>query len=118
MSGIALNVNPATSAYVLPRPLITPAWICGDEQTFISADFTVDGLDTVHIVATLTAGHFTEEFQSIDCDLEDAENHASDLMSDARGTLYNNGVRVWEQGSLVRDVRDLVAKIQARKAAA
>lgn len=119
MSGIAMNVNLAAAdrSYVLPRPLVTPAWIAGDDDTFISADFTIDGYNTVHIVAMLTKGHLVEEFQSIDCDLEDATNFATDLISDARGTLYNEGVRVWEHGDLVSAVRSLVAKVEARTAA-
>jgi hypothetical protein len=120
MSGIAMNVNLAaadSSSYVLPRPLVTPAWIAGDEDTFVSADFTIDGYNVVHIRAMLTTGHLTEEFQSIDCDIEDATDFAVDLVSDARGTLYNMSVRVWEHGDLVSAVRSLVAKVQARQVA-
>lgn len=124
MSGLEENVNLAAeisavrSAPVMPRPLVTPAWTAGDGATFISADFTIDGYDVVHIVAMITAGAFTEEFQSIDCDLEDAEDFAADLMSDARGTLRNSGVSIREYGDLLKEVRNLVGRVQARKVAA
>lgn len=104
-------------SHVAPRPLVTPAWVVGDDRTFVSVDFTIDGLNVVHIAATLTEGLSVEEFQSIDCDLEDAADFAADLVSDARGTLYGKGISVFETGDLVGAVRDLVAKVEARRVA-
>jgi hypothetical protein len=111
------TVKELSLAYVAPRPLVTPAWTAGDDRTFISADFTIDGYNVVHIVATVTRGHIVETFQTIDCDLEDAVDFATDLVSDARGTLYNDGVSVFEMGDLVKAVRDLVSKVEARQVA-
>lgn len=112
-----IAVKELNLSHVAPRPLVTPAWIAGDDKTFVSADFTVDGYNVVHIVATVTRGHIVEDYLSIDCDLDDAVDFATDLVSDARGDLYNEGVSVFETGDLVKAVRDLVGKVQARQVA-
>jgi hypothetical protein len=111
------NVNVNLAAKGEPRPTITPAWTSGNSLYFISVDFRADGFGNFRFVATLTDRHVTEEWQCIDCALEDAEDFAADLVSDARGFVYQTISNAWETGDLVGAVRDLVTSIEARKVA-
>lgn len=117
MYGNITNVKVSLSALGQPRPTVTPAWSFGNGVYNVAVDFRADGLGNFRFVAVLNDRGITNEFQTIDCALEDAADFAADLVSDARGFVYETISNAWETGDLVGAVRDLVSKVEARQAA-
>lgn len=117
MYGNLVNVKVRLSDEAQPRPTVTPAWTFGNSLYFVAVDFQADAFGNFRIVAVLHDRGIDTEFQVIDCALEDAEDFAADLVSDARGFVYETISNAWETGDLVSAVRDLVSKVEARQAA-
>lgn len=98
----------AANLIYAPDPIHTPAWQCGTENEFVAADFRVDGLNKVLIVAVRALDLGWEEVERTTVAAEDAAGYAADLMSDLRGMLHDDEIYGWETGDLAASISAVI----------